>query len=150
MLLIIRISSKFKKFLRIEIQIWWSRKNIKQNLNFFSKILKGLKMLKWDQDHHLQWKWPTKIQSYYQTFHINHLTEEDKKSDSYEGSNSKNESFCSKDYMVSVGSENDINENESQQEVSPRLKQKEIIEKLRSYYDKEYLQQKSPQKIFLH
>ena len=58
MLLIIRISLKFKKFLRNEIQIWWSRKNIKQNQNFFQENLKGLKMLKWDQDqdHDLQWK----------------------------------------------------------------------------------------------
>ena len=37
--------------------------------------------------------------------------------------------------MVGEGSENEIDENESQQEVSPRLKQKEIREKLRSYYD---------------
>ena len=37
--------------------------------------------------------------------------------------------------MVSEGSEDEINENESHQEVSPRLKQKEIREKLRSYYD---------------
>ena len=56
MFLIIRISLKFKKFIRIEIQIWWSRKNIKQNQNFFKENLKGLKMLKWDQDHDLQWK----------------------------------------------------------------------------------------------
>ena len=53
-----------------------------------------------------------------QTFHINHLTEEVKKSDSYEGSDSNiNESFCSEDDMVSEGSEDEINENESQQEV---------------------------------
>ena len=56
MLLIIRISLKFKMFLRNEIQIWWSRRNINQNQNFFKENLKGLKMLKWDQDHHLQWK----------------------------------------------------------------------------------------------
>ena len=37
--------------------------------------------------------------------------------------------------MVSEGSEDEINENEGKQEVSPRLKQKEIREKLRSYYD---------------
>ena len=62
-----------------------------------------------------------------QTFIINHLTEEEKKSDSYEGSDSsKIESSCSEDDMVSKGSEDEINENESQQEVSPRLKQKEI------------------------
>ena len=53
-----------------------------------------------------------------QTFHIDHLTEEEKKSDSYEGSDSnKNESSCSEDDMVSEGSEDEINENESQQEV---------------------------------
>ena len=64
-----------------------------------------------------------------QTFHLDHLTEEEKKSDNYEGSDSnKNESFCSED---------EIHENESQQEVSPRLKQKEIREKQRSYYDAE-------------
>ena len=56
MFLIIRISLKSKKFLRNEIQIWWSRKNIKQNQNFFQENLKGLKMLKWDIDHHLLWK----------------------------------------------------------------------------------------------
>ena len=45
-------------------------------------------------------------------------TEEDKKSCSYEGSDSnKNESSCSEDDMVSEGSEDEINENESQQEV---------------------------------
>ena len=54
MLLIIWISLKFKKFLRNEIQ--WSRRNINQNQNFFQENLKGLKMLKWDQDHDLQWK----------------------------------------------------------------------------------------------
>ena len=37
--------------------------------------------------------------------------------------------------MVSEDSEDVIDENESQQEVSSRLKQKEIREKLRSYYD---------------
>ena len=71
-----------------------------------------------------------------QTFHIDHLTEEDKKSVNYEGSDSnKNESICSDDDMVSEGSEDEIDENESQQEVSPRLKQKEIREKLRIFYD---------------
>ena len=71
-----------------------------------------------------------------QTFHINHLSEEEKKSVSNKGSDSnENESYCSEDDMVSEGSEGEINENESQQEVSPRLKQKEIKEKLRSYYD---------------
>ena len=53
-----------------------------------------------------------------QTFHIDHLIKEEKKSDSYEGSDSnKNESSCSEDDMVSEGSEDEINENESQQEV---------------------------------
>ena len=37
--------------------------------------------------------------------------------------------------MASEGLENEIDGNESQQEVSQRLKQKEIWEKLRSYYD---------------
>ena len=37
--------------------------------------------------------------------------------------------------MISEGSEDQIDENQSQQEVSPRLKQKEIKEKQRSYYD---------------
>ena len=37
--------------------------------------------------------------------------------------------------MVSEGSEDEIDKNESQQEVSPRLMQKKIREKLRSYYD---------------
>ena len=71
-----------------------------------------------------------------QTFHLDHLTEEEKKSDNYEGSDSnKNESFCSEDDMISEGSKDEIDENESQQEVSPRLKQKEIREKQRSYND---------------
>ena len=37
--------------------------------------------------------------------------------------------------MVSGGSNHDINENKSQQEVAPRFNQKEIRGKLRSYYD---------------
>ena len=37
--------------------------------------------------------------------------------------------------MVSDGSEDEIDENQSQQKVSLRLKQKEITEKQRSYYD---------------
>ena len=71
-----------------------------------------------------------------QTFHIDHLTKEDKKLENYEGSDSnKNESFCSKDGMISEGSNYETDDNESQQEVSPSLKQKEIREKLRGYYD---------------
>ena len=50
--------------------------------------------------------------------------------DNYQGSDSyKNEFLSSEDDMISEGSEDHINENESQQEVSPRLKQKEITEK---------------------
>ena len=64
-----------------------------------------------------------------QTFNIDHLPEEVNKSDS-----NKNKSFWLEDYMVSKGSEDEIDENESQQEISPRLKQKENREKLRSYY----------------
>ena len=94
--------------------------------------------------------WPTRSNHISQTFHIDHLTEEDKKSNSYEGSDSnKIESSYSEDDMISEGSENEINENESQQEVSPRLKHKEIREKLRAIMMQEYLQQKSSQKIFL-
>ena len=37
--------------------------------------------------------------------------------------------------MVSDGSEDQIDEDQSLQEVYPRLKQKEIREKQRSYYD---------------
>ena len=37
--------------------------------------------------------------------------------------------------MISEGSDDEINENESQQEVSLRLKQKELRQKLRSYYN---------------
>ena len=37
--------------------------------------------------------------------------------------------------MASDGSEDQIDENENQQKVSPRLRQKEITEKQRSYYD---------------
>ena len=67
-----------------------------------------------------------------QAFHIDHLTEDEKISDIYQGSHSyKNESFGSQDDVVSEGSEDEIDENESQQEVSPRLRQKEIREKLR-------------------
>ena len=84
-----------------------------------------------------------------QTFRIDHLTEKDlKKSDNFERSASnKNESFCFEDDMIIEGSDD---ENESQQEVSPRLKQKEIREKLRIYYDAGISKQKSSQKIFLH
>ena len=54
----------------------------------------------------------------------------------YEGLDfNKNESFRSENNMVSESLDDEIDENESQQEVSPRLKQKEIREKLRSYYD---------------
>ena len=89
MLLIIWISLKFKKFLRNEIQIWWSKKNIKQNQNFFSKKFERT------QDVEMRsrsWS-PMKVgqprsNHISQTFHINHFTEEDKKSDSYEGSDS--------------------------------------------------------------
>ena len=71
-----------------------------------------------------------------QTFHISLLTEKEKKSENCEGSDSnKNESFCSEKDMVSKYLEDEIDVNESQQEVSSRLKQKEIREKLRSYYD---------------
>ena len=37
--------------------------------------------------------------------------------------------------MVSEGSEDEIDRNQSQQEVSPRLMQNETTEKQRSYYD---------------
>ena len=37
--------------------------------------------------------------------------------------------------MVSEGSDDEIDEEQSQQEISPILKQKEIREKQRSYYD---------------
>ena len=71
-----------------------------------------------------------------QTFHIDHLTEEEKHSDIYEGSDSnKNESYCSENVMIRGSSDDEINENEIQQEVSSRLKQKEIKENLRNYYD---------------
>ena len=74
-----------------------------------------------------------------QTFHIDHLTEEEKKSDNYKGSDSnKNESFCFEYGMVRGCSEDEIdenNENKNQKEISPRLKKKEIREKLISYYN---------------
>ena len=58
-----------------------------------------------------------------QTFHIDRIIEEEKKKVNYEGSDSnKNESFCSETAMVSKGLEDVIDENESQQKVSPRLK----------------------------
>ena len=54
-----------------------------------------------------------------QTFHIDHLTEEDKKSDSYEGSDSiNNESFCSEDDMISEGSEDENDKNDRQPDLS--------------------------------
>ena len=43
--------------------------------------------------------------------------------------------FALKKDKISEGSDNEIDDNESQQGVSQRLKQKEIREKLRSYYD---------------
>ena len=94
-------------------------KNIKQNQIFFQEILKGLNMLKWDQDHHFQRKLTNQdpiILAKLSTLII--LLKKIKKSDSYEGSDSnKIESSCSEDDMVSEGSEDEINENESQQEV---------------------------------
>ena len=53
-----------------------------------------------------------------QTFYIDLLTEEDTKSDSYEGSDSnKIESSYSEDDIVSEGSEDEIDGNESQQKI---------------------------------
>ena len=46
----------------------------------------------------------------------------------------KNESFFSEDRMISEGSDDEIDENESQREISPRPKQKAIRDKLRNYY----------------
>ena len=76
-------------------------------------------MLKWDQDHHLQWKLMNQDPSILAKLSwLIILLKKRKKSDSYEGSDSnKNESSCSEDDMVSEGSEDEINENESQQEV---------------------------------
>ena len=81
--------------------------------------------------------WLTKIRSYLSNFtHWSSYWRKEKISDNYEGSDSyKNESFCSEDDMVSEGSKDEIDENQSQQVISPRLKQKEIRQKLRSYYD---------------
>ena len=135
-LLQIRISRKFKEFLQNEIQIWWSLKISNKTWNFSRKF-------KRTQDVEMSsrsWS-PMKVDQprsnhISQAFHIDHLTEDEKISDIYEGSHSyKNESFGSQDDVVSEGSEDEIDENESKQEVSPRLRQKEIREKLRSYYD---------------
>ena len=93
-------------------------------------------MLKWNQDHHLRWKLTNKNPIICQIYYIDHFTEEEKHSDNCSGSDSnKNESICSKDDMFNEGSHEEIDENVSQQEVSSRLKQKEIWEKLRFYYD---------------
>ena len=86
---------------------------------FFQENLIGRKMLKWDQDHDLLWKLINQdpiIFSKLSTLII--LLKKIKISDNYERSDSnKNESFCSEDNMVSEGSKDEIDENESQQEV---------------------------------
>ena len=78
----------------------------------------GRKMLKWDQDHDLLWKLANQdpiILS--RPPHWSSNWRRLKISDNYEGSDSyKNESFCSEDDMISEGSEDQINENQSQQE----------------------------------
>ena len=137
MLLIIRISLKLKKFLRNEIQIWWSLKISSKIWIFWIKFERTQ-----DVEMSSRSSWSPMIvdesrsNHISQAFHIDHLTEDEKISDIYEGSHSnKNESFGSQDDVVSEGSEDEIDENESQQEVSPRLRQKEIREKLRGYYD---------------
>ena len=62
--------------------------------------------------------WPTKIRSYYPDFHIDHLTEKIKNIRQLRRIRLiKNESFCSDDDMINEGSEDQINENQSQQEV---------------------------------
>ena len=118
-LLIIIISLQFKELLQNEIQIWWSRKNIKQNQDFFKENLIGRKMLKWDQDHDLLWKLANQDPIILARLpHWSSNWRRLKISDNYQGSDSyKNESFCSEDDMVSEGSEDHINENQSQQEV---------------------------------
>ena len=79
------------------------------------------------------------------------LPKKRKKSDNYEGSDSnKNEFFCYEDDMASEGSNGEIDKNESKQEVTHRLKQNEIREKLRIYYDAGISKQKLSQMIFLH
>ena len=62
--------------------------------------------------------WPTKIRLYYPDFHIDHLTEKIKNIRQLRRIRLiKNESFCSDDDMINEGSEDQINENQSQQEV---------------------------------
>ena len=76
-------------------------------------------MLKWDQDHDLLWKLANQDPIILSRLpHWSSSWGRLKISDNYEGSDSyKNESFCSEDDMVSEGSEDQINENQSQQEV---------------------------------
>ena len=101
------------------------------------KIWKDAKFWNWDQDHDVLWKLMNQdpiILPQLSTLII--LLKKRKKSDSYEGSDSdKNESYCSEDGLVSEGLDDEIDKNESQKEVNPRLKQEQIREKLRSYYD---------------
>ena len=57
MLLIIRISLKLKKVSsKWNSNLMESKKYQAKSEFFLKENLKGLKMLKWDQDHDLQWK----------------------------------------------------------------------------------------------
>ena len=52
MLLIIRISHRFKEFFEMKFKFDGVEK-ISSKIRIFQENLKGHKMLKWDQDHHL-------------------------------------------------------------------------------------------------
>ena len=107
-------------------------------------------MLKWNQDHHLLWKLTNQDPIIFAKLSTLIIYWRREKSDSYEGSDSnKNESFCSEDGMVSKGSNYETDENESQQEVSPRFDQNKIREKIGGYYDAGISNPRSLQMLFL-
>ena len=136
-LLIIIISRKFKELLQNEIQIWWSRKNIKQNQDFLKENLIGRKMLKWDQDHDLLWKLANQdpiILSRHPHWSSNWRRL--KISDNYEGSDSyKKLVFLLWRWYGQRSFRGSYRWEPKPTRSLTRLKQNEIREKQRSYYD---------------
>ena len=151
MLLIIRISLKLKKnFFLNEIQIWWSRKNIKQNQNFFQENLNRLKMLKWDQDHDLQWKLTNQDPNIFaKLFTLIILLKNIKNQTVTKDQTLTKMSLLALRMIWSARVQRMRSMRTKASKKSNKIEAEGDQRKLRSYYDKEYLHKKSSQKIFL-
>ena len=80
--------------------------------------------------------WPAKIWSCKQNFPLwLYSWRKEKIRQLHRINSNENELYCSKDGILSIGSDDEIDENKSQQEISPILKHKEIRAKFRNYYD---------------